>query len=179
MFLRVKQLTRGILRVYNSIATKLVGIKNRSLIFMKFSAKTHYGLRACHMLALAYPDMVISASVLQKGVNVSSKYIEKIMRILSSRGIVAADRGASGGYYLVKKPSEITVGEIVRALEDDFEFAPCVNNDCYRCASSSVWKKLYSGVNEVLDAISLKDMSEDFIKEEKTRDCGGDCFKKA
>ena len=86
---------------------------------MKLSSKTHYGLMACHILGVNYPENTVSASALEGYIAVSGKYLEKIMRMLSARGIVTANRGASGGYYLAKPPSEITVGEIVRALEDD------------------------------------------------------------
>ena len=76
---------------------------------------------ACHILGKNYPDGTVSASTLENMISVSGKYLEKIMRMLSARGIITANRGASGGYYLAKPPSEIKIGEIVRALEDDME----------------------------------------------------------
>lgn len=129
---------------------------------MKLSSKTHYGLMACHILGRNYPNGTVSASALESYISVSGKYLEKIMRILSGRGIVAANRGASGGYYLAKPPEEIRIGDIVRALEDDMEIIECVTKDgkCKCCPSSRVWKKLYNGINEVLDSITLKDMLE-------------------
>lgn len=125
---------------------------------MKLSSKTHYGLMACHILASNYPDKTVSASVLESRIAVSGKYLEKIMRMLSKRNIVCASRGASGGYYLAREPKQITVGEIVRALEDDMEIIECVKNDgkCKCCPSSKVWKKLYDGINELLDSIDLE-----------------------
>ncbi len=129
---------------------------------MKLSSKTHYGLMACHILGRNYPNGTVSASALESYISVSGKYLEKIMRILSGRGIVAANRGASGGYYLAKPPEEIRIGDIVRALEDDMEIIECVTKDgkCKCCPSSRVWKRLYNGINEVLDSITLKDMLE-------------------
>ena len=129
---------------------------------MKLSSKTHYGLMACHILGRNYPNGTVSASALESYISVSGKYLEKIMRILSGRGIVAANRGASGGYYLAKPPEEIRIGDIVRALEDDMEIIECVSKDgkCKCCPSSRVWKKLYNGIIEVLDSITLKDMLE-------------------
>lgn len=129
---------------------------------MKLSSKTHYGLMACHILGRNYPNGTVSASALESYISVSGKYLEKIMRILSGRGIVAANRGASGGYYLAKPPEDIRIGDIVRALEDDMEIIECVTKDgkCKCCPSSRVWKRLYNGINEVLDSITLKDMLE-------------------
>ena len=125
---------------------------------MKLSSKTHYGLIACHILGKNYPDNAVSASTLEAHISVSGKYIEQIMRMLSKRNIVSANRGASGGYYLSRPPKDITVGEIVRALEDDMEIIECVKDDgkCKCCPSSGVWKKLYEGINDILDSMSLE-----------------------
>ncbi len=127
---------------------------------MKLSSKTHYGLMACHILGKNYPDKAVSATTLESYISVSGKYLEKIMRMLSGRGIVTASRGANGGYFLAKAPSEITIGEIVRALEDDMEIIECVKNDgkCKCCPSSGVWKKLYEGINGLLDSMNLEQM---------------------
>ena len=115
---------------------------------------------ACHILGRNYPDNTVSASVLESMISVSGKYLEKIMRMLSGRGIVAAARGASGGYYLAKPPENITIGEIVRALEDDMEIIECVKDGgkCKCCPSSGVWKKLYDGINNLLDSMTLEQM---------------------
>lgn len=125
---------------------------------MKLSSKTHYGLIACHILGKNYPDNAVSASTLEAHISVSGKYIEQIMRMLSKRNIVSANRGASGGYYLSRPPKDITVGEIVRALEDDMEIIECVKDDgkCKCCPSSGVWKKLYEGINGILDSMNLE-----------------------
>ena len=126
---------------------------------MKLSSKTHYGLMACHVLA-SNPDVAVSASVLEAQISVSGKYLEKIMRMLSKRNIVSANRGASGGYFLSRPPKDITVGEVVRALEDDMEIIECVKHGgkCKCCPSSGVWKRLYEGINNLLDSMTLEQM---------------------
>ncbi len=127
---------------------------------MKLSSKTHYGLIACHILGVNYPDTPVSASMLEKHIGVSGKYLEKIMRMLSNRNIVTANRGANGGYFLAREPKDISVGEVVRALEDDMEIIECVSKErnCKCCPTSSVWKKLYEGINSLLDSMSLEQM---------------------
>ena len=149
---------------------------------MKLSTKALYGLRACYLLAENYPEKTVSASALEKEISVSGKYLEKIMRILSSRNIVSAVRGAGGGYYLTKDPSKITVGEVVRALEDDMEIVGCVVKPCGRCPTGAVWKKLYDGINQVLDSMTIRSIIEDYnskkeVKNEKdiSGQCGDDC----
>ena len=129
---------------------------------MKLSSKTHYGLMACHILARNYPDNYVSGSALEQQISVSGKYLEKIMRMLSKRDIITAYRGANGGYALKRAPHDITIGEIVRALEDDMNIIDCVKADgtCKCCPSSLVWKKLYKGINDLLDGMTLKQMVE-------------------
>ena len=127
---------------------------------MKISSKAHYGLQAVFLLAKK--DGVLSAKELEKEIGVSGKYLERIMRTLSNAGVVKANRGTQGGYYLAKTPSDTTAGEVVRALEDELEIIGCVNNSCNKCGTSFVWKKLYYGINKILDGITLEDM----IKEE-------------
>ena len=127
---------------------------------MKLSSKTKYGIRACHLLGSVYGLETMSATDLEKRIGVSSKYIEQIMRLLIKRDIITASRGANGGYTLKCPPSDISIGQIVRALEDDIEIIECVSKDgkCKCCPSSKVWKKLYNGINELLDSMSLEQM---------------------
>lgn len=125
---------------------------------MKLSSKTHYGLMALFVLGKNYPDKAVPASMLENYISVSGKYLEKIMRILTGRNIVTATRGANGGYFLTRAPEEISIGEIVRALEDDMEIIECVKVEgkCKCCPTSAVWKKLYKEINAVLDGMNLK-----------------------
>lgn len=127
---------------------------------MKLSSKTHYGLMACHLLAKNYKVAPISATELEKSINVSGKYLEKIMRMLSARDIVIATRGINGGYSLKKEPKEISIGDIVRTFEDDMEIIQCVTKDspCKCCPSARVFKRLYNGINQLLDDMNLQQM---------------------
>lgn len=129
---------------------------------MKLSSKSHYGLIAVNLLAKNYNKQAVSATALEKAISVSGKYIEQIMRLLIKRNIVVGSRGANGGYSLARAPEEISVGEIVRALENDMKIIECLdgNGNCKCCPSSMVWKKLYKGINEILDGITLKQMTD-------------------
>ena len=126
---------------------------------MKISSKTHYGVQILSFLAVkAQP---ISAKELEKCTGVSSKYLEKVLKILSDTGVVHATRGANGGYTLSRPAEEIKMGEVVRALEEDnMEIIDCVAKPGCCCPSSKLWKKLFDGINEILDGVTLKDISE-------------------
>ena len=151
---------------------------------MRLSSKSQYGLKACFILAQNYPDRCVSASQLEKEIAVSGKYIEKIMRMLSGAGVVTAERGVTGGYKLRRAPSEITIGDVARALEDNMEIADCITSACEKCASGEVWRKLYAGINEVLDSMTLQSVLDDHAEVrvckcgagDKSREhCGSDC----
>ena len=127
---------------------------------MKISKKAHYGLQACHYLMEVYPNGSVSAKELEKKIAVSSKYLEQVMRALSKQDIVGATRGVTGGYFLTKSPDQITVGQVVRALEENLEIIDCVKKtECNKCPSANVWRKLYKGINQLLDGITLSDMN--------------------
>ncbi len=124
---------------------------------MKISSQAHYGLQASIILTKRYPESV-SASELEKLIGVSKKYLERIMRALSNSGVVTASRGASGGYALSNTPKKISCGEVIRTLENDLKIVECLGSPCSKkCESLFVWQKLYKGINEILDGISLYD----------------------
>lgn len=129
---------------------------------MKLSSKSQYGLKACYVLAQNHGKKSFSASALEKEIGVSAKYLERILRMLSGEGMILAERGVAGGYRLAESPENITVGDIVRVLEDDLEIVSCVNSSCAQCASGSVWKRLKDGINGVLDSITLQSLVDDY-----------------
>lgn len=126
---------------------------------MKISSKTHYGVQVLSLIAANGKSF--SAKELEKYTGVSSKYLEKVLKILLGCGALVSQRGASGGYTLAKSAEEIKMGKVVRALEEDnMEIIGCVNKPGCCCPSSALWKKLFDGINAILDDVSLKDIVE-------------------
>lgn len=124
---------------------------------MKLSARSKYGLNACYYIAVS--KEIISVQALSEKMKVSSGYLEQIISILKKNNIIESQRGAQGGYYLSREADKITIGEIVRPLEDNFELTGCVVGECSgSCPSKIVWQKLYKKINEVLDDITLQDL---------------------
>ena len=126
---------------------------------MKLSSKTHYGVQVLSLIAAN--DKSFSAKELEKYTGISSKYLEKVLKILLGCGALVSQRGASGGYTLAKPAEEIEMGKVVRALEEDnMEIIGCVNKPGCCCPSSALWKKLFDRINAILDDVSLKDIVE-------------------
>ncbi|MDW2799151.1 Rrf2 family transcriptional regulator [Clostridium boliviensis] len=130
---------------------------------MKFSTKGRYALRMMIEFALR-PGECTKINHVAERQDISDKYLEQIVTILSRAGYVKSRRGAQGGYYLTKDPSEYTVGMILRLAEGSLVPVSCMEeevNSCSRadiCASMIVWKKLDQAISDVVDSITLADL---------------------
>ena len=85
---------------------------------MKLSTKGRYGLRALIDLALYSENETVSIASISARQNISESYLEQLIAKLRKAGLVTSVRGAGGGYKLAKPASEISVGDILRALEE-------------------------------------------------------------
>lgn len=96
---------------------------------MKLSTKGKYGLRAMIDLARYSEKEPVSIGSVAARQGISERYLEQLVALLKKAGLVKSIRGASGGYVLEKKPSEISVGDILRALEGSLEPVKCAAFD--------------------------------------------------
>ena len=94
---------------------------------------------------------------------VSEKYLSQIVISMRSAGMVQSVRGARGGYKLAEKPENITLKQIVEALDGEIFLVDCVNDmkNCSRvgiCATRDVWSLLGQKISETLQAVTLSDL---------------------
>lgn len=130
---------------------------------MKLSSKSRYGLNAVYHLAREGSNEYISLTELSKRTNVTQPYLEKIMGILKKKGLIETNRGVQGGYKLINHPQEVTIGQIIRALENDLVFSDCARSgkcNNFNCPNKGIFKVVYDRLNSVLDEITLQDMIE-------------------
>ena len=131
---------------------------------MKISTKGRYALRLMLDLAIYNTGEPISLKDVARRQQMSEKYMEQIISMLNKAGFVRSVRGAQGGYMLKKAPAEYTVGMILRLTEGDLAPVSCVGEDsieCGRrdeCVTVRIWQQLNSGINGVVDGITLEDM---------------------
>ena len=134
---------------------------------MKMSSKARYGLYVAVELAKNYSeDVLVNVTSLSQSTGVTEKYLEQIIALMKKADIVSATRGASGGYKLTDSPDKITVGRILRAVEDNLEIVDCLHGGCgnhEKCVARSLWGKLYDNINSYLDTITLTQLAEDNI----------------
>lgn len=135
---------------------------------MRFSSRAHYGLRAMVELARAYEGGTLSLGDIARSEDLSLGYLEQLMARLRRGGLVKATRGARGGYRLAARPSSVTVGQVLRALEGPVAPVKCVSEEagsqhCGReaaCPSRVMWRKIRDTLVDVLDTTTLADLSE-------------------
>lgn len=95
------------------------------------SKKTKYGLKALTYIAKKQCEDPVSISEIAKSENISQKYLESILLSLKRTGILSSKKGKTGGYYLLKSPSEIKMSSIIRVLEGPIAMLPCVSLNFY------------------------------------------------
>lgn len=130
---------------------------------MRLCTRSRYGSRAMLDLAAHYGEGAVTIRDVSSRQEISERYLENLMAPLRDIGLVVTGRGKWGGYKLGCAPSDITVGEVVRALEGSLAFVPCTDNPalCHRassCATRVVWLRLRQAMADVLDGITLADM---------------------
>ena len=126
---------------------------------MQFSTKAEYGLRAMVALARAYPNQKSIAEISEEE-NISAKYLERLMGELRKSNLIKSQKGKSGGYTFIKKPAEVSAGEIIEIMEGPI-ISKCDGSHCKKskvCASSFVWTKLAFQIKQTLFAIKLSEL---------------------
>ena len=133
---------------------------------MKLSTKGRYGLRAMLDLASYSGEGAVSTSSIAKRQNLSESYLEQLIRKLRNAGLVESVRGKQGGYRLARNPDEISVGEVLRALEGDLLAVNCHDEKDHLCdhagfcQSRIVWEKINTAIGEAVDDLMLSDLLE-------------------
>lgn len=98
------------------------------------SKKTKYGLKALSYLSKQEQNKPVLISDISTSENISKKFLESILLSLKKNGILSSKKGKGGGYFLLKKPSEIKISTIMRVLEGPIAMLPCVSLNYYeRC----------------------------------------------
>lgn len=138
---------------------------------MKISTKGTYGLKAIVDLAANCDEDTVILKDICARQNISESYLEQIFAALRKRGLIKGRKGSKGGYRLSKDMNEITVGDILRALEGDLSVVSLddINKEdiMERCLNNNVWHKLNSSINTIVDSITLEELVSEYKKQDK------------
>lgn len=143
------------------------GRSPRDNVGMHVSAKADYGMRALLELALAYdqdPKRLVKGEAIATAQDVPLKFLEGILRQLRQAGIVASRRGADGGYRLDRAPAEVSIADVVRALDGPLAAVRGARPEDVDYSGASehlreVWIAVRASMRHVLERISLADVA--------------------
>lgn len=132
---------------------------------MMISTKGRYALRVMIDLAEQQSVEYIPLKEIAKRQNISQKYLESIMTVLSKNNFIEALHGKGGGYRLNRDPADYKVGEILRLTEGTLAPVACLEEGAKpcdyvaECRTLPMWTKLNDIVNEYLDSVSVADLA--------------------
>jgi Rrf2 family cysteine metabolism transcriptional repressor len=140
---------------------------------MLFSTKAEYGVRLMVELGRQPGSAPVALSAVAEAENLPLSYLEHLVAKLRHAGLVTSTRGARGGYQLARAPEQITMDEVVEALEGQIAPMECfhitpegkvlcsheVDGD-HACATKLLWTRVQGGVNKALSGTTLADLVE-------------------
>ena len=133
---------------------------------MMISTKGRYALRVMVDLTEHNTDAYIPLKDIAKRQEISQKYLESIMTVLSKAGFVDALRGKGGGYRLNRSPNEYTVGSVLKLTEGTLAPVACLENEqnkCDRaanCRTLPMWTELDRLTSDYLEGITVGDLAK-------------------
>lgn len=136
---------------------------------MRISAKADYAVRAAIELAAAGSDPV-KGDAIAEAQGIPLKFLENILGELRHAGLVGSRRGAHGGYWLAKAPSEIVLADIVRAVEGPLATVRGQGPESLEYKGGAkplqvVWVALRTNIRDVMDKVTLEDLVADELPE--------------
>ncbi len=114
---------------------------------------------------MAREASLVSATAIADALQLGAPTVSKILKMLSEAGLVSSVRGAEGGYHLSRDAAQITVAEVITAMEGGVAMTECCENSnlCMidpLCAMKENWLKINKNVHNMLAGISIIDMME-------------------
>lgn len=133
---------------------------------MKLSTKGRYGLRALVDLAIHGEEAPVSIQSIAARQNISERYLEQLVGAMKKAGLVTSTRGAQGGYRLARPAGEISVGDVLRALEGDLRAVACPADEegeegCANsgsCVTRYVWQQVNESIRQTVDEIRISQL---------------------
>jgi len=130
---------------------------------LRFTKQADYGLMAIHYIAFHQEGGAVNVRRIAEEYNIPPELLAKILQRLAKRGLIHGRNGPKGGYILTREPKAISVGEVVRAIEGPINIVNCYKTlDCpqlTRCSVRRPVQKIQTSIEEVLDKMSLAEMS--------------------
>lgn len=125
------------------------------------STKVDYSLLI--MLVLAKKNAIVALSDIATANNISQKYLSQLMSSLKQAGLVVSREGKGGGYSLAKTPAEISIRDIVEAVDGPLQLVKCMDSDQHclaeqHCVTKPIWSSLKKDIYNLLQSKTLAEL---------------------
>ncbi len=135
---------------------------------MKFGVGIDYSLKALLMLAERYPGaQPLRVEEIASREGIPENYLRRLLIDLKRAGLVASQKGPSGGYMLARSPARVTMDDVVQIIEGDYTPVECfedgANSPCKRdenCAMREVWREIHEAVGTILRRTTLQSLAQ-------------------
>ncbi len=137
---------------------------------MNIPRKTRYALRAIFELARHYGQGPVKIIEIARAQATPPRFLEAILNQLKQAGFVGAKRGRHGGYFLLRSPDKLTVGEVMCSIQGPVQLVDCsaggTEGDCPlldNCVFLPMWLEVQEAISRVYDKTTF----QDFLDKEK------------
>jgi len=137
---------------------------------LRFTKRSDYGLMAIHYIAVHEDGGAVSAKRIAEEFAIPPELLAKILQRLAKQLLITSQNGPKGGYVLARRAMEITVGQVVRALEGPINIVECLDEDSEcpqmaRCNLRRPVRKIQAAISHMLDTMSLAELAGDDVPE--------------
>ena len=137
---------------------------------LRFTKRADYGLMAIHYIAIQEDHGAVSTKRIADEFHIPPELLAKILQRLAKKRLITSQNGPKGGYVLARRPTEISVGDVVRALEGPINIVSCLeaSSECpqmARCSLRRPVQKIQAAISQVLDTMSLAELTSADVPE--------------
>ena len=129
---------------------------------MRLTTKGRYAVTAMLDLALHQGGGPVSLAAISERQHISLSYLEQLFSKLRRNGVVVSTRGPGGGYKLQREPENITISDVIVAIDESCQVASCDDSvNCqgdYQCLTHDLWQEISDEIRGFLDGISLAEV---------------------
>ena len=133
---------------------------------LKISKKIDYGLMAISHMACRKDDKTVSTKRIAEEYSIPTELLAKILQKMARKGLITSLNGPKGGYVLARAPKDITVGEVIKAIEGPIDLVDCFksgDNSCDQIGNCSIRmpiRHIQDSISRMLDGISIEQITQ-------------------
>ncbi len=134
---------------------------------IRLNRLTDYAIVVLAHMAICPGRQAYTAAELSEQTELPAPTVTKLLKQLARAGIVRAQRGARGGYRLARRPGDVTVAQVVEAVDGPIRIADCIDAAPGRCQieaacpTRSVWRRVNDAIVSELNGLTLEDVCSD------------------